>query len=677
MKIKVKEKFVDSISGKKIYANKAENTTNGLNIDDSISSLSSTIKTKQNKLTFAGEDNTITAINSSAIKVDLTDYYTKNETSGKDEISTALETKAYAIARVGGGGPLFGENMKFKFAPEGGTNLNLQEYDSSIDAWTDIGVIVTKENKGPNKILKTDNRNILQWIDPDYYTKSETSAASSISAALDGKEDKLTFGYSDSNITAINNSAVGGGTEYTAGTDISIINGVIKVSTNGEKIGNLSFVEGCMTTAVGSASHAEGRATSAVGEESHAEGSGTSAIGRYSHSEGRISLASGQYSHAEGDNTSALNVWGHAEGERTLASGAGDHAEGHMTSAIGRFSHAEGWQTIASGYYQQQGGAWAGGFAHSEGDRTSALGEASHAEGYKTLALATRTHAEGEATSAVGINTHAEGTQTSAVNQDAHAECYQTSAIGYGSHSEGCRTKASGNYSHAEGENAIASGKDSHAGGCYTTAQGNYSYTEGYYTLANGSASHAEGAYTQTNSPNMHAQGTWNKTTENVAFVIGNGLNANNKSDAFIVDWNGTASATKLATSGITDIEATINSLASVGGYAVVASTASITNPDTKTIYLVKDTTVTGDDQYKEYICTNTATPTYEMIGDTSIDLTPYLTKTSADVDYQPKGDYVPLATYNTLTAKVQELETLLNTYSGFWVLTNQPTNNG
>ena len=28
MKIKVKEKFVDSISGKKIYANKAENTTN-------------------------------------------------------------------------------------------------------------------------------------------------------------------------------------------------------------------------------------------------------------------------------------------------------------------------------------------------------------------------------------------------------------------------------------------------------------------------------------------------------------------------------------------------------------------------------------------------------------------------------------------------------------------------
>lgn len=93
MKIKVKEKFVDSISGKKIYANKAENTTNGLNIDDSISSLSSTIKTKQDKLTFAGEDNTITAINSSAIKVDLTDYYTKTETSAASAISDALALK--------------------------------------------------------------------------------------------------------------------------------------------------------------------------------------------------------------------------------------------------------------------------------------------------------------------------------------------------------------------------------------------------------------------------------------------------------------------------------------------------------------------------------------------------------------------------------------------------------
>jgi len=54
-----------------------------------------------------------------------------------------------------------------------------------------------------------------------------------------------------------------------------------------------------------------------------------------------------------------------------------------------------------------------------------------------------------------------------------------------------------------------------------------------------------------------------------------------------------------------------------------------------------------------------------------------YLTKTSADTLYQPIGSYVPLSTYNTLTAKVQELETLLNTYSGLWVLTNQPSNNG
>lgn len=37
----------------------------------------------------------------------------------------------------------------------------------------------------------------------------------------------------------------------------------------------------------------------------------------------------------------------------------------------------------------------------------------------------------------------------------------------------------------------------------------------------------------------------------------------------------------------------------------------------------------------------------------------------------------ITTAEYNTLTAKVQELETLLTTYSGLWVLTNTPQNNG
>jgi len=92
MIIKVKEKFVDSISGKKIYANKAENTTNGLNIDDSISSLSSTIKTKQDKLTFGYDSsNAISSINNSAIAAGgqvVTDVMLTSATNGTTSFVT-------------------------------------------------------------------------------------------------------------------------------------------------------------------------------------------------------------------------------------------------------------------------------------------------------------------------------------------------------------------------------------------------------------------------------------------------------------------------------------------------------------------------------------------------------------------------------------------------------------
>ena len=56
----------------------------------------------------------------------------------------------------------------------------------------------------------------------------------------------------------------------------------------------------------------------------------------------------------------------------------------------------------------------------------------------------------------------------------------------------------------------------------------------------------------------MLAIGTFNATSSDALFVVGNG-NFFNRSDAFIVTLNGIASATTLATSGISDIETTIN----------------------------------------------------------------------------------------------------------------------
>ena len=85
------------------------------------------------------------------------------------------------------------------------------------------------------------------------------------------------------------------------------------------------------------------------------------------------------------------------------------------------------------------------------------------------------------------------------------------------------------------------------------------------------------------------------------------------------------------------------------GGFATANSGEGhpdVQNPSTKLIYLVKDSSITGNDKYSEWIYTSAEqTTAWECIGDTSLNLTPYLTKTSADTLYQPKGDYVTSST--------------------------------
>lgn len=57
-----------------------------------------------------------------------------------------------------------------------------------------------------------ENQNYITGVDlTNYYTKSETSGANEISAALEEKQDKLTFAGTSNTITSINNSAIAGG----------------------------------------------------------------------------------------------------------------------------------------------------------------------------------------------------------------------------------------------------------------------------------------------------------------------------------------------------------------------------------------------------------------------------------------------------------------------------------
>ena len=192
------------------------------------------------------------------------------------------------------------------------------------------------------------------------------------------------------------------------------------------------------------------------------------------------------------------------------------HAEGSQTKASGQHSHVEGYDTTASGNY-----------SHAESDGTTASGKGSHAEGFVTKALGNYSHAEGSGTTASGSSSHAEGYYTTASSQYSHAEGCQTTASGLRSHAEGYYTTASGNYSHAEGSGTTASGSSSHAEGYGTTASGDYSHAEGNSTIAS--------------SENQHVQGKYNieDTNGKYAFIIGNGTNDSERSNAIAIDWNG------------------------------------------------------------------------------------------------------------------------------------------
>ena len=151
----------------------------------------------------------------------------------------------------------------------------------------------------------------------------------------------------------------------------------------------------------------------------------------------------------------------------------------------------------------------------------------SYENDYKNIASGKYSHAEGEMTTASGNCSHAEGGGGK--------------ASGDWSHVEGRGCNALGLHSHAEGGFTTAYSSNSHAEGYYTKAKGYQSHAEGNYTIANGYQSHAEGNYTVAASDHQHVQGKYNKedSASKYAFIIGNGTDENNRSNAFAIDWDG------------------------------------------------------------------------------------------------------------------------------------------
>jgi len=153
---------------------------------------------------------------------------------------------------------------------------------------------------------------------------------------------------------------------------------------------------------------------------------------------------------------------------------------------------------------------------------------------------------------AMGSGTTASGISSTAMGS-------ATTVSGDYSIATGRETTASGNYSIATGRVTTASGGYSTAMGRSTTASGGYSTAMGYGTRASDYGSLVIGQYNLSGSTVTGSATAFN--TANTAFVIGNGTNSSNKSDAFKVMFNG---------------DATVSNDLTVSGDVVVSSDARL-----------------------------------------------------------------------------------------------------
>lgn len=132
--------------------------------------------------------------------------------------------------------------------------------------------------------------------------------------------------------------------------------------------------------------------------------------------------------------------------------------------------------------------------------------------------------------------------ENSVIGEYSTAEGDNTAATGHASHAEGYSTIATGDFSHAEGNRTKAKNYSSHAEGAFTASNHEAAHAEGYYTEANGAYSHSEGYHTIANGRYQHVQGKYNISDKtDYAHIVGNGVDAENLSNAHTLDWDGNA----------------------------------------------------------------------------------------------------------------------------------------
>ena len=155
--------------------------------------------------------------------VDLTNYYTKSETSGANEISAALDGKEDKVFVAEYGVTTYadikaaydaGKQIICKYVEnESQTKyLSLSQFVKPANIFIFAGWATNGESIYAHFSLNHDGIHTdYQVLSNSYYATNETSGRGELTNAFNTKQDKLTFAGTNNTITSINNSAIQGG----------------------------------------------------------------------------------------------------------------------------------------------------------------------------------------------------------------------------------------------------------------------------------------------------------------------------------------------------------------------------------------------------------------------------------------------------------------------------------
>ncbi len=276
-----------------------------------------------------------------------------------------------------------------------------------------------------------------------------------------------------------------------------------------------------------------------VGLNSTALGYETKAIGNYSQAFGYKSRAFDDFSTAIGLEAKAIGGSSFAFGESAEALGEGSYAIGSKGLDIFGDGTGGSVNTKAVGYASISIGLGAvsiGEGALAIGICDSALGNYSIAMGHGSIASGLYSRTFGLDSKAEGNYAYAFGKNSEASAQDAISIAGNSVASGIHAVSLGAQSIASGDYSLTIGMNTIAEEGASVAMGMDTRASGWGSVTMGYNTIAKPRTLLVIGRNNDTTCIS-EGFGWWNSLDP--AFIIGNGSDENNRSNAFTVLQNG------------------------------------------------------------------------------------------------------------------------------------------